>query len=221
MATDRRRFDETVPSAPQWSTDDFAKITNEELARLASTDVLENEAYFELWRRTNDFVSEMVLSRIKGQDAQHTVTTFFCHKLPRVLHRYNPTTKSGSFDAWLATVVRNYLNDLWRAGKIRRTRQVELDARRPDVAGRMLSVPAEVDRQCEQEHLVYFLREIMQQILSPEDLYIFRARYWEDRSLKEIAEEIGCSPESVRVRHWRAKKRLHKACMIYRETGLL
>ena len=61
----------------------------------------------------------------------------------------------------------------------------------------------------------------MTQVLGPEDRYIFRARYWEDKTLKEIAAELGLSEENVRVRHWRAKKRLHKACQIYRASGLL
>jgi RNA polymerase sigma factor (sigma-70 family) len=61
----------------------------------------------------------------------------------------------------------------------------------------------------------------MNQILGPEDRYIFKARYWEDRTLKEIAAELGLTEENVRVRHWRAKKRLRKACKIYRASGLL
>lgn len=206
----------TDPGASAWHAGDFEKITNEELVQLAGDNVLESEAYFELWRRKNGFVVDMVSRRMSGQDARHMVTTFFCHKLPKVLHQFRSQSRPGSFDAWLATVLRNYLNDAWRRGKARRQRQVEME-----LTDRVLAQPAELEARHEQEHLVYFLRQIMLQVLSAEDRYIFRARYWEDKTLKEIAEEIGCSPESVRVRHWRAKKRLHKACAIYRESGLL
>ena len=75
-----------------WHAEDFHKVTNEELARLASIDVLESEAYFELWRRTYALVSDIVHHRIHGQDARHTVTAFYCHKLPRVLHQFKPRT---------------------------------------------------------------------------------------------------------------------------------
>ena len=211
----------TSPQKGGWNSDDLAKVTNEELAQLASIDVLESEAYFELWRRTHALVSDMVHHRIHGQDARHTVTAFYCHKLPRVLHQFKPRNHRASFEAWLTTVLRNYLNDEWRKGRTRRSRQVELDPGQPELAGRVFSQPPQIDEQTEHEHLVYFLQEIMNQILGPEDRYIFRARYWEDRTLKEIAAELGFSEENVRVRHWRAKKRLHKACKIYRESGLL
>ncbi len=204
-----------------WGTEDFNRVTNEELAQLASIDVLESEAYFELWRRTHALVSDMVHHRIHGQDAQHTVTAFFCHKLPRVLHKFKPRSHRASFEAWLTTVLKNYLNDEWRKGRTRRSRQVELDPGQPELAGRVFSEPSQVDEQAEHEHLVFFLQEIMTQVLSADDRYIFRSRYWEDKTLKEIASELGLSEENVRVRHWRAKKRLHKACKIYRESGLL
>ena len=226
---DKRRSEPAADQPPmgsplpkeRWHAEDFQKVTNEELARLASTNVLESEAYFELWRRTYALVSDIVHHRLRGQDARHTVTAFYCHKLPRVLHQFKPRTHRASFEAWLTTVLKNYLNDEWHKGRTRRSRQVELDPGQPELAGRVFSQPPQIEEQTEHEHLVYFLQEIMNQILGPEDRYIFRARYWEDKTLKEIAAELGFSEENVRVRHWRAKKRLHKACKIYRESGLL
>jgi len=212
-----------VASSPEygWQSEDFDKVTNEELAQLAGTNVLESEAYFELWRRTHPLVSDIVHHRIYGQDAQHTVITFYCHKLPRVLHRFTPRRHRASFEAWLTTVLKNYLNDEWRKDRLRRSRQVEFDPDRPGTSVRVFVQRSQVEDQVEHDHLVFFLREIMEQVLGPEDRYIFRARYWEDKSLKEIAAELGLSEENVRVRHWRAKKRLHKACKKYRASGLL
>ncbi|MFQ5568537.1 MAG: sigma-70 family RNA polymerase sigma factor [Rhodothermales bacterium] len=219
---ERPRGSTTLGTGGGWQSEDFDRVTNEELAQLASADVLESEAYFELWRRSHALVSDMVHHRIYGQDARHTVTDFFCHKLPRVLHKYTPHTRPRkSFEAWLVTVLRNYLNDEWRRGATRRRRQVSLDAQPPGLAERVDAQPPDVDQRSEHEHLIYFLREIMNQLLGPEDRYIFRARYWEDRSLKEIAQELGLTEENVRVRHWRAKKRLQKVCKIYRESGIL
>lgn len=218
-------FSDAPPEAPRrWQPADFARVSTSELARLAAADVLESEAYFELWRRTYPMVSEMVHRRLHGQDARHTVTVFYCHKLPRVLHRYTPRTPGdGSFEAWLTTVLKNFLNDEWRRGRTRRQREFSLDEDHPAAVHRAATIaqPPRVEAQSEQDHLVYFLREIMNQLLGPEDRFIFRARYWEDRSMKEIAAALGISEENVRVRHFRAKKRLQKVCAIYRESGLL
>jgi len=213
--------DVTPPRQGGWRQEDFDKVTNEELAQLASSNVLESEAYFELWRRTHGLVSDIVHHRIYGQDARHTVTAFYCHKLPRVLHQFRPRTHRASFEAWLTRVLKNYLNDEWRKGRTRRSRRVELDPNQPETAALAFSEPPQIEAQTEHEHLVFFLGEIMNQILGPEDRYLFRARYWEDKTLKEIAAELGLSEENARVRHWRAKKRLHKVCTIYRELGLL
>ena len=213
--------DVASPRQGGWQSEDFDKVTNEELAQLASPNVLENEAYFELWRRTHGLVSDMVHRRIYGQDARHTVTAFYCHKLPRVLHQFRPRAHRASFEAWLTRVLKNYLNDEWRKGRTRRSRQVDLDPNQPETAAGAFSVPPQVEEQTEHDHLVFFLSEIMNQILGPEDRYIFRARYWEDKTLKEIAAELGLSEENARVRHWRSKKRLRKVCTIYRELGLL
>ena len=213
--------DGASPRTDGWRPEDFDKVTNEELAQLASSNVLESEAYFELWRRTHSLVSDIVHHRLYGQDARHTVTAFYCHKLPRVLHKFTPRGHRASFEAWLTTVLKNYLNDEWRRDRTRRSRQVELDPNQPETAARAFSEPPQIEEQTEHEHLVFFLGEIMNQILSPDDRYIFRARYWDDKTLKEIATELGLSEENVRVRHWRAKKRLHKVCTIYRDLGLL
>ncbi len=223
-----RRGSKSAGAAPAgaggWRPDDFEKVTNEELVRLASANVLESEAYFELWRRTHGLVAEIVHRRLYGQDARHTVTAFYCHKLPRVLHQFTPQDRArGSFEAWLATVTRNYLNDEWRRSKTRRTRQVPLDdaATYAATRARALAHPPPVEQKSEHDHLVFFLHGIMSQLLGPEDRYIFRARYWDDKSLKQIAAEMGLSEENVRVRHFRAKKRLRKICAIYREAGIL
>lgn len=206
-----------------WHPEDFERVSNEELARLARANVLESAAYFELWRRTHGLVSEIVHRRLYGQDAAHTVTAFYCHKLPRVLHRYTPRPESGStFEAWLTTVLKNYLHDEWRRNRTRRTRHVSLDDEaHASSRAAACAQPPHVDRQAEHDHLVFFLREIMDQILDGEDRYIFRARYWDDKSLKEIAAELGLTETNVRVRHFRAKKRLQKICAIYRESGIL
>ena len=213
------------PTAPRqraglsaWSSDDFSKVTTEELAQVAVDKVLESEAYFELWRRTETFVSDVVHSRIRGQDARHMVTSFYCHKLPHVLHKFRPQERGGSFQAWLATVLRNYLNDAWRKGRAHRSRLAELE---PYQEERAFAEPSEIEDKIERDHLVSVLSEVMNQVLGSVDQYIIRARYWEDKALKEIARELGLSEESVRVRHWRAKKRLHNVCKNFRESGLL
>ncbi len=222
----RRAGEDLAGAAPSgvggWRPEDFDKVTTEELAQLAAANVLESQAYFELWRRTHPLVSEIVHRRLRGQDARHTVIAFFCHKLPRVLHRFTPRLR-GSFDAWLATVTRNYLHDEWRRGRHRRTRQVPLDDEATYAAARAraLAQPPQVEHKSEHDHLVFFLHQIMNQLLGSEDRYIFHARYWDDKSRKEIAAELGLSEENVRVRHFRAKKRLQKICVIYREAGIL
>lgn len=209
--------------ADRWQPSDFARVADDELAVLAGADVLENAAYFELWRRHHAFVSEMVHSRLNGQDAEHTVTTFFCHKLPRVLHQYTPRAGGRSFEAWLKRVLTNYLNDEWRRNRSRRSREVHFGADLSDVAERSTAcaVPPRVEADSDRQHLVFFLSQIMQAILEPVDRHIFRARYWEDKAMKEIALELDLSEANVRIRHWRAKKRLYAVCKAYRDAGIL
>ena len=203
---------------------DFQQVTDEELASLARPNVLESAAYFELWRRYHGLVSALVHERMHGQDAEHTVTAFFCHKLPSVLDRYTPRPNNPrSFEAWLKRVVTNYLNDDWRRGRTRRQREVRWGHDLSDVAERSkaLARAPRVERKADTDHLAYFLRHIMEEVLEPVDLYIYRARYWEDQSMKEIAQALDLTEANVRIRHWRAKQRLHTVCSIYREAGLL
>jgi len=202
---------------PRWNGEDLTKRSNEELAWLARDNALESHAYFELWRRTRGMVNRIVCGRIYGLDAEHAVTEFYCHKLPGALQKFTPQNRTGAFQAWLLRVLKNYLYDHFRRNKTQRDRQISLE----NISNHATSLKSSVEEQHEKEHMVYFLHAILKQVLGPEDRYIFRARYWEDKTLKEIAEELGCSHESVRVRHWRARQRLHRACKIYRESGLL
>jgi RNA polymerase sigma factor (sigma-70 family) len=205
---------------PVWLERDFGQVSNEELAALARPNVLESAAYFELWRRTYPLVSEMVHKRLKGQDAEHAVTAFFCHKLPRVLPRFSPRPNlQRSFEAWLTTVTRNYLHDEWRRGKTRRARQVSLDDEGSYVRSTIGTAPR-MEEKAEQDHLVYFLQEIMNQLLGEDDRYIFHAHYWQGKTFRVIAAELGMTEENVRVRHYRAKKRLHKVCATYRDADI-
>ncbi|HMB90200.1 MAG TPA: sigma-70 family RNA polymerase sigma factor [Rhodothermales bacterium] len=212
--------DSAVPPGQDWQPHDFGQVSNEELAALASPNVLESAAYFELWRRTYPLVSDMVHQRLKGQDAEHAVTAFFCHKLPRVLPRFTPRSHlKRSFEAWLTTVTRNYLNDEWRRNKTRRTRQVSLDDEGSYLRTTIGTAPR-IEKKAEREHLVYFLQEIMNQLLKEDDRYIFHAHYWQGKTFRVIAAELGMTEENVRVRHYRAKKRLYKVCATYREADI-
>lgn len=210
-------------SPDAWTADDFAQVPDEELAGLARPQVLESAAYFELWRRYHGLVAEIVRKRLHGQDAEHTVTAFFCHKLPHVLDKFTPQPGRATFEAWLRRVLTNYLHDEWRRGRTRRAREVQFGADLSEVAERSgeMAVPAAAEHRSEHDHLVFFLRQIMEAVLEPVDRYIYRARYWEDRSMREIAEALGMTEANVRIRHWRAKQRLHSACKAYRDAGLL
>lgn len=220
--TTRRPPHTDVPPAETWTPDDLDGVSDEDLASLARPDVLESAAYFELWRRYHGLVSELVHRRLRGQDAEHTVTAFFCHKLPRVLHRFTPRADA-TFEAWLRRVLTNYLHDEWRRTRVRRSREVHFGADLSEVAERSTALAAapRAERKSEHDHLVHFLQEIMKATLSSIDQHIYRARYWEDRSMKEIAQELGMTEANVRIRHWRAKQRLHAACKAYRDAGLL
>lgn len=210
--------------ALRWEPGAFERVTDDELAQLAAPNVLESAAYFELWRRYHALVTGMVHQRVYGQDAEHLVTGFFCHKLPHVLHRFAPRSTSGtSFESWLRRVVTNYLHDEWRRLKTRRSREVQYGVDLSEVADRSLdyATPPRVEAAADQDHLVYFLREVMNEMLEPIDRYIFQARYWEEKPMALIARELDLTEANVRIRHWRAKKRLQRACAIYREAGLL
>lgn len=207
-----------------WTADHLRRVRSEELAQVAAPNVLESAAYLELWRRHQPLVSAVVRQRMRGQDAEHTVTEFFCHKLPSALRSFPPRNNPRvTFEAWLRVVLRNYLNDRWRRGRIRRERFLSLDSEAGEAVRRSetyASAPAP-ERRYDRAHVVFVLTQIMQQVLNDDDRYIFRARYWEDKPLKFIAKEMGLTEENVRIRHWRAKKRLAKICRAYRAAGLL
>lgn len=215
-----------LPADPElrWEPEAFERVTDDELAQLAAPNVLESAAYFELWRRYHPLVAALVHQRVHGQDAEHLVTTFFCHKLPRVLHQFTPRSASGSsFESWLRRVVTNYLHDEWRRRKTRRSREVQHGVDLSEVADRNrdYATPPRAEEAAEQNHLVYFLREIMNEMLEPVDRYIFQARYWDEKPMTLIARELDLTEANVRIRHWRAKKRLQRVCAIYRKAGLL
>ncbi|MBX7168907.1 MAG: sigma-70 family RNA polymerase sigma factor [Pirellulales bacterium] len=107
----------------------------------------------------------------------------------------------GSFRGWLYSLVRSRATDLMRR-RLRRTARLDLGAPTEQVAGPAAEPSAEIDRRWHSA-LVQQVVEQLRGEVSPRNFEVFYLRAIEERSVAEVAERTGSSPEKVRYRHHR------------------
>jgi|SRR2546423_11397689 len=113
------------------------------------------------------------------------------------INKYKPF-RTGGFEAWVFTLARHALTDWWRSH--RDTVPLSDD----------LTAPAFNDDQDVESNFVIAIsvREAIAQLSAPDQLLI-RLRHLESESTyAEIGHCLSISPETARVRHFRAMKRL-------------
>jgi RNA polymerase sigma-70 factor, ECF subfamily len=118
----------------------------------------------------------------------------------------------GSMQGWLTRIATNTCLNLLRSAKRRSELTVSdltddenrwLDEHRPDIASEPHSV--------EQTLIAADLADRVLNVLSPEDQLALLMIDGEDASVKEVAEATGWSESKVKVRAFRARKKVRKA----------
>jgi RNA polymerase sigma-70 factor (ECF subfamily) len=126
-------------------------------------------------------------------------------ELLKSLRYFSYDRERGRFSSWLYRVVQSKAIDLLR----RRTRhptvtitlqsQRQLESREEDPA-------MACERSGQREHVQRVLREMRHQV-SPRNYCLFHLRWIEGRSMREIGTMLGLTPEQVRFRQHRLKRK--------------
>src|SRR4051812_21507011 len=177
-----------------WEPTDAALV-----AKLRAGD---NAAGDELVRR---YVEPLVryLRRLAGSDHvaeelhQQTWLSVLEH-----LEKFDPTTSSGGFKAWIFRIATNKANDVWRSrGRDRLAKEglkLVVEAEAPDAAHRMTGSEAQRKLLAAIEQLPENQRQVL------------LLRYYSDLKFVEIAEMLGCPLNT-------ALGRMHKAMLKLKE----
>jgi RNA polymerase sigma-70 factor (ECF subfamily) len=107
------------------------------------------------------------------------------------------STKDGSFEAWVFTIARNTLVDWWR--KHQATVPLTDDLSTENLLGGELKPNINV---------VLAVRDATAQLSKTDQAVIQLRELGVEHSYDEIGEHLGIRPETARVRHFRALKRL-------------
>jgi RNA polymerase sigma-70 factor (ECF subfamily) len=118
-------------------------------------------------------------------------------------------SQDGNFVNYLGTIVRNLANDHFRKLTVRRELSLELPDGEDDTSWAIdpVSTDPSPEEEAEAAQMRARLYEAMDQ-LSERDREILRLRHFEEKSYKQIADEMGYKISSVGVLLARAEKRL-------------
>lgn len=111
---------------------------------------------------------------------------------------------------WLSRIARNVAYDYWR--KVRRDRLVPTESSEID---RLSEGATSADEDASDSRERELLHEALD-LLSPDQRLVFSLFYLDERSIREIASELGLSVANVKIRLYRARKSIQK--FIGRET---
>lgn len=146
--------------------------------------------FAELYEQNFDRVYAFIARRVRDRDLAEEITAEVFHlalaNLPRFEWRGVP------FSAWLLRIATNTVNDRWKAG----LREGELPEAEVEEAG--------VDRAIER---LAMLAKLVETLPDDQRLVVMR-RFVEQRSIREIAEELGRSEGAVKQLQFRALQSL-------------
>jgi RNA polymerase sigma-70 factor, ECF subfamily len=165
------------------------------------------ETFRTLMERYEGLVTAIVRRHVPPGDVEDSMQEAFLR-----CYRSLPTFKGdGGFKSWLSMITIRACHDFWRAHSRRREVQVGALTDRHDewletaLAGASRSFFREETRRKE-------AREVLEWAmghLSAGDRMVLELVYFEDRSVKESGELLGMSTVNVKVRLFRARRRLH------------
>jgi len=182
----------------------------EDLAKAAIGRVLDgdDDAFAVVVRSYSSTVSQALARRVPAQDVQEVAQDVFVR-----LYRSLPTYRGDApLRVWVLTIARLAAADHWRRQYRRRdvamsdfdeAGQIGVEAAwREQEAGR----EADAKRRAAARRLL----EAGLARLSPDDRAVITLTELEERSMDEAARELGCGLSAVKVRAFRARKRLGK-----------
>lgn len=141
-------------------------------------------------------VFSFVLKKIKDETDADEITVNVFSKVLNKLDLYDPNFQ---FKTWILTIAQNTVIDFWR----RKSRENE-DAtdELQDVRNQFAKSPEELLISEEEQKKILKIVESMDANYQE----IIRLRFFEEKSIKEIAEELNLSVANTKVRIMRAKK---------------
>lgn len=141
-------------------------------------------------------VFSFVLKKVKDENDADELTVNVFSKVLNKLELFDPNFQ---FKTWVLTIAQNTIIDFWR----KKNREMEDEtADLQDVINHFAKSPEELLISEEEQ------KKILKIVESMDNNYqeIIRLRFFEEKSIKEIAEELGISVSNTKVRIMRAKK---------------
>lgn len=171
----------------------------------------------ELFPRLVDAYQPMLLLLAKrmgfpDSDAEEIVQETFV----RVYDYLRSHTVVDSFWPWLTTVFRNLAFNRVRDSQARRRTAIVVDESLLDL---MASADPTAEESAIQHESVTAIREAFERALTTDEARILLLRFVEDKSLSEIARDLGVSVSTVYHRHSVALRKL-RDYLVKREAGL-
>lgn len=141
-------------------------------------------------------VFSFVMKKIANENDADEITVNVFSKVLNKLDLYDPNFQ---FKTWILTIAQNTVIDYWR----KKSRDVEDETEDfEDVRNQFAKSPEELLISEEEQKKI-------QKIVESMDVHyqkIIQLRFFEEKSMKEIAEELGLSMANTKVRIMRAKK---------------
>ncbi|RQP13712.1 MAG: sigma-70 family RNA polymerase sigma factor [Chryseobacterium sp.] len=145
-------------------------------------------------------VFSFVLRKVRDESLADEITVSVFSKVLNKLDLYDPDFQ---FKTWVLTIAQNTVIDHWR----KRSREEEDATDSLDkVKNQFALSPEELMISGEEESQILSIIESLDQNYQE----IIRLRFFEEKSIKEIAEELNLSVSNTKVRIMRAKKVLAK-----------
>lgn len=152
-----------------------------------------------IYEKYYERIFAFVYRRCNNYDTAGDITSQVFLKALHNLHRY--VFKGVPFVAWLFRVASNEVNMYFRENKNNRTISIE------DAGMHMLS--EEVDEKVDIQYLTELLVEAIEE-LADKEVTLLELRYFEGRSVKEVAYILNESESNVKVKSHRIIKKLKK-----------
>ena len=152
--------------------------------------------FAELYQRNFHRVYAFVASRVHNRDEAEEVTAEVFHEALLNLRRFQ--WRGAPFAAWLLRIAVNTLNDRWR----RAERDGSGNENSLDEVEASVSVAAEAERRA-------MLYQLVDRLPSDQRLVVVR-RFVDQKSIREVAEELGRSEGAIKQLQFRALESLRR-----------
>ena len=172
-------------------------------------------AWEEFYRIYDDLIRRFVVSHgVPYSHVDDCVQEVWCDVVEHLAGFERPPDRPG-LRAWLYTLVRGKAANLFR-GNARRLAENLQDA---SMAGREPiqpeSDPVELFEKKWEAALLESVVEKLRQEVSDVNYRILRMRLFDDRDVKDVASELGVTPEQVRYRHHRVMRKLRTRLAVF------